>query len=125
MPLPPALAGQAVRVVIDPVPALGTTLEVLRVGPLMAPLPGWTVDRGLLDVAGARGRRTVRVTDAPLRLTAPAYRPPAGTRALLVDVRGDGILARPRRRPEPPGPRDGPVADRPRAAAPAAPARCA
>lgn len=92
VPLPPALAGQAVRVVIDPVPALGTSLEVHRVGPLVAPLPGWTADRGLLDVAGARGRRTVRVTDAPLRLTAPAYRPPAGTRALLIDVRGDGTL---------------------------------
>jgi hypothetical protein len=92
LPLPPALAGQAVRVVIDPVPALGTALEVHRVGPLLAPLPGWTADRGLLDVAGARGRRTVRVADAPLRLTAPAYRPPAGSRALLVDVRGDGTL---------------------------------
>jgi hypothetical protein len=92
VPLPPALAGQAVRVVIDPVPALGTSLEVTRVGPLIAPLPGWTADRGLLDVAGARGRRTVRVADAPLRLTAPAYRPPARTRALLVDVRGDGVL---------------------------------
>ncbi len=92
LPLPPSLAGQAVRVVIDPVPALGTSLEVHRVGPLVAPIPGWTVDRGLLDVAGPRGRRTVRVADAPLRLTAPAYRPPAAARALLVDVRGDGTL---------------------------------
>jgi len=92
VPLPPGLAGQAVRVVIDPVPALGTTLEVHRVGPLVAPIPGWTVARGLLDVAGARGRRTVRVADGPLRLTAPAYRPPARTRALLVDVRGQGTL---------------------------------
>ena len=92
VPLPPVLAGQAVRVVIDPVPALGTSLEVHRVGPLVAPIPAWTADRGLLEVAGARGRRTVRVADAPLRLTAPAYRPPAGTGALLVDVRGDGTL---------------------------------
>jgi hypothetical protein len=92
VPLPSALAGQAVRVAIDPVPALGTSLEVHRVGPLIAPLPGWTADRGLIDVAGARGRRTVRVADAPLRLTAPAHRPPARTRALLVDVRGDGVL---------------------------------
>lgn len=92
LPLPPALAGQAVRVVVDPVPALGTSLEVHRVGPLVAPIPGWTVGRGLLEVAGARGRRTVRVADAPLQLTAPAVRPPAGARALLVDVRGDGTL---------------------------------
>ena len=61
-------------------------------GPLVAPLPGWTAGPGLLDVAGARGRRTVRVADAPLRLTAPAFRPPAGSRALLVEVRGDGVL---------------------------------
>ncbi|HTI34679.1 MAG TPA: hypothetical protein VL422_13450 [Miltoncostaea sp.] len=92
VPVPPALGGRTVRVVLDPVPALGTALEVHRVGPLVAPIPGWTVDRGLLDVTGARGRRTVRVADGPLRLTAPAYRPPAGTRALLVDVRGDGTL---------------------------------
>ncbi|HTI35508.1 MAG TPA: hypothetical protein VL422_17670, partial [Miltoncostaea sp.] len=92
VPVPPALGGRTVRVVLDQVPALGTSLEIHRVGPLVAPIPGWTVDRGLLDVAGARGRRTVRVADDPLRLSSPAYRPPAGTRALLVDVRGDGTL---------------------------------
>jgi hypothetical protein len=32
------------------------------------------------------------VADARLRLTSPRYRPPAGARALLVDVRGDGVL---------------------------------
>lgn len=92
VPLPATLGGAVVRIVLDPVPALGTSLEVLRVGPLVAPIPGWTVHGGLLEVGGARGRRTVRVAGAPLKLTAPAYRPPAGARALLVGIRGDGVL---------------------------------
>ncbi|HET6692031.1 MAG TPA: hypothetical protein VFG74_14325 [Miltoncostaeaceae bacterium] len=92
VPLPPSLGGRAVRLLVDPVPAHGTSLEVHRVGPLVAPMPRWTASRGLLHVAGARGRRTVRVADARLRLTSPRYRPPAGARALLVDVRGDGVL---------------------------------
>jgi hypothetical protein len=85
-----ALAGRAVRVVIDPVPALGTAVEVLRVGPVTAPLPRWRVDRGALDVAGARGRRAVRVADAPLVLRSPAWRPPAAARAVTLQVRGEG-----------------------------------
>jgi hypothetical protein len=92
VPVPVTLGGQTVRVVVDPVPALGTSLEVHRVGPLTAPIPGWSAGAGLLDVRGARGRRTVRVADTALKLTAPAYRPPARTRALLVDIRGDGVL---------------------------------
>ena len=90
--VPAALGGAVVRIVLDPVPALGTGVEVLRVGPLTAPMPGWTVGSGVLEVAGARGRRTVRVAGDPLRLTAPPFRPSAVTRALLVDVRGDGVL---------------------------------
>lgn len=86
------LAGRGVRVVIDPVPGLGTAVELLRVGPVTAPLPRWRVDRGTLEVTGARGRRTVRVTDAPLVLRSPAHRPPRTARALWVDVRGEGTL---------------------------------
>jgi hypothetical protein len=90
--VPAALAGAVVRIVLDPVPALGTGVEVLRVGPFTAPIPGWTVGAGVLEVAGARGRRTVRVAGDPLRLAAPPFRPPAVARALLVGVRGDGVL---------------------------------
>lgn len=86
-----AVAGRTVAIVLDPVPALGGTLDVLRVGPVTAPLPGWTVAAGVLDVAGAGGRRAVRADD-PLRLASPRFRPGPGTRALLVAVRGDGVV---------------------------------
>jgi hypothetical protein len=86
-----AVAGRTVSIVLDPTPALGATLEVLRVGPVTAPLPGWTVAAGALELAGSRGRRMVRADD-PLRLASPAFAPGPGARALLVAVRGDGVL---------------------------------
>jgi len=87
-----AVAGTDVRIVIDPVPALGTSVELHRVGPVTAPLPRWRVARGAPEVAGARGRRTLRVAGDPLVVRAPAFRPPRGARALRVDVRGDGLV---------------------------------
>ncbi|WP_217920947.1 hypothetical protein [Miltoncostaea oceani] len=87
-----AVAGTQVRIVIDPVPALGTSVELHRVGPVTAPMPRWRVDRGTPEVAGARGRRTLRVVGEPLVVRAPVLRPPAGARALLVDVRGEGLV---------------------------------
>ncbi|WP_217915724.1 hypothetical protein [Miltoncostaea marina] len=86
------LAGTTVRIVIDPVPALGTSVEVHRVGPVTAPMPRWRVVTGALEVAGARGRRSVRVADAPLELVSPAVRRPRGARELTLQVRGDGLL---------------------------------
>lgn len=86
------VAGTTVRIVIDPVPALGTAVELWRVGPVVAPLPAWSVERGALEVAGARGRRAVRVSDAPLRLRSPAFRPPASARFLSLQARGGGIV---------------------------------
>ncbi len=86
-----AVAGRAVSIVLDPTLALGTTLEVIRVGPVTAPLPGWTVTAGALDIVGTRGRRAVRAAD-PLELASPAFLPGPGARALLVAVRGDGVL---------------------------------
>jgi hypothetical protein len=85
------VAGRAVRVVLDPVPALGASLDVLRVGPVTAPLPGWTAARGAPQVAGRRGRRLLRAAE-PLELVSPAFAPGPGARALLVAVRGDGVL---------------------------------
>jgi hypothetical protein len=84
------VAGRTVSIVLDPTPALGTTLDVLRVGPVTAPLPGWTVV-GAAEVAGGPGRRAVRAVD-PLQLASPAFLPGPGARALLVAVRGDGVL---------------------------------
>jgi hypothetical protein len=85
------VAGRTVSVVLDPVPALGASLDLLRVGPLTAPLPGWTAARGAIEVAGPRGRRALRAVDG-LELASPAFRPGPGARALLVAVRGDGVL---------------------------------
>jgi hypothetical protein len=84
------VAGRVARVVLDPVPALGASLDVLRVGPVTAPLPGWTA-RGAPDVAGRPGRRLLRASE-PLELSSPAFRPGPGSRGLLVAVRGDGVL---------------------------------
>ncbi|MGD9573810.1 MAG: hypothetical protein AB7V62_18180, partial [Thermoleophilia bacterium] len=87
-----ALAGTTVRIVLDPVPALGTTLEVHRVGPVTAPLPGWAVARGLPDVRGARGRRVLRLTEEPFAARSPVVRPPRSARWLTAQVRGDGLV---------------------------------
>jgi hypothetical protein len=83
-----AVAGRAVRLVLDPVPALGASLDVLRVGPVTAPLPGWSVGQGALEVAARR----VRVREERLDLAAPAVRPGPAARALIVAVRGEGTL---------------------------------
>lgn len=88
------LAGRTVRIVLDPVPALGTALDVLRVGPVQAPMPGWAVAAGAVDVTGARGRRVVAVAGGPLALRSPSYRIPPGPRArtLTVQARGQGTV---------------------------------
>ncbi len=88
-----ALAGRTVRIVLDPVPALGTTIDVLRVGPVTAPLPGWRVRRGTLEVSGGGRGRAVVARD-PLAISSPAYAIPAGPRrrTVRVAIRGDGIV---------------------------------
>ena len=87
-----AVAGRAVRIVLDPVPALGTSVEVQSVGPVTAPLPGWTVAAGALDRRGSVRRGVLAVREAPLRITSPGFRPGSGARELVVAVRGDGVL---------------------------------
>ena len=89
-----ALEGRTVRIVLDPVPALGTTVDVLRVGPVIAPLPGWAVRRGTLEVSGGGRRRAVRVPDAPLTISSPVYAAPPGPRrrAVSVAIRGEGVV---------------------------------
>lgn len=90
--VPSALVGATVRVVVDPIPALGTALELYGVGPLIAPLPRWSASGAPFELAGTGDRRVLRVREGTLHLAAPSWRPPARTRALLVDVRGDGLL---------------------------------
>lgn len=85
------VAGREVTVVLDPVPALGASLDVLRVGPFTAPLPGWTASRGAPEVQGRPGRRFLRASE-PLDLASPGFAPGPGARAVLVALRGDGVL---------------------------------
>lgn len=85
------LAGRQVRFVLDPVPALGTTLDVYGVGPVTAALPGWSVS-GALDRRGPRTRGSLLVSDRPLSLVSPTFALGAGARELLVAVRGDGVV---------------------------------
>jgi hypothetical protein len=87
-----AVAGRAVRIVLDPVPALGTTLDVAAVGPVTAPLSGWSLDAGALDRRGSARRGLLVVSDTRLQMRSPRFRPGAAARELVVAVRGDGIL---------------------------------
>ena len=86
------LGGRQVRIVLDPVPALGTRLDVFGVGPLTAPLPGWRVTRGALDRRGSRRRGLLAVADRPLGLRSPVFALGPGARELVVAVRGRGRL---------------------------------
>lgn len=86
------LAGRTVRVVVDPVPALGTSVDLLAVGPVTAPLVGWTVAAGALDRRGPVRRGYLSVVDGPLRIRSPRFRPGAGARQLVVAVRGQGVV---------------------------------
>jgi hypothetical protein len=87
-----AVAGRTVRIVLDPVPALGTTVDVLRVGPVQSILPGWRIERGAPAPAVVGHRPALRVAGDPLRLVAPAFRPPSLGRQMLVAVRGEGVV---------------------------------
>ena len=98
------VAGRTVSIVLDPTPALGTTLDVLRVGPVTAPLPGWTV-AGAAEVAGGSAAGGPRCRPAAARL---ARVPPRARRARPAG--GRPRRRRPegrRRRPTGGGPRDG------------------
>ena len=56
------LSGRTVRIVLDPVAANGRAVDVAAVGPVTAPLPGWTVLRGVPRPMrrGARAALVVR-----------------------------------------------------------------
>lgn len=86
-----AVAGRTVRVVVDPMPAFGAALRVLRVGPVTAPLPGWTVTAGVADATVQRPRELL-VEGEPFAARSGVVRGGAGAAALLVAVRGDGTL---------------------------------
>lgn len=87
-----AVRGRTVRLVLDPTAALGATLEVASVGPVTAPLAGWSVAAGVPQALGAGASRVLQVRDEPLQATSPAFAPGADARFVLAAVRGDGAL---------------------------------
>lgn len=84
------VAGRRVRIVLDPVPGLGSAVEVRRVGPLTAPLPGWSLLAGSPSRERRGGRAAIVVRDDPVIAASPAFAPGPGARWLLVAVRGEG-----------------------------------
>ncbi len=116
-----ALAGSTVRIVIDPVPALGTRLEVRRVGPVTAPLVA--VGRRAGHARGGGRPRTphgARERGSAAHELAAAAGPRRGARA---ERRGARRRGRAGRRGGPGGGRPGPGGLEDAARAPAAPAR--
>ena len=97
---PPSPA-RAVRIVLDPVPALGTSVEVLGRRPGHGAAA--RLDRrrrGRSTAAAAPGAASWRVAGrARCGCASPRFRPGSGARELLVAVRGDGVAARRRRAP--------------------------
>lgn len=87
------LAGRTVRLVLDPVPALGRVVEVAGVGPLLTPLPLWTPTAGVPVPERVDGRQALRVSEDPLALVSLPFGRGPGARALLVAVRGEGRLS--------------------------------
>lgn len=86
------LEGRTVRIVIDPVPALGRALDVGGVGPVARTVPGWRLVAGLPERAGpAPGRVLVARADRLVLESAP-FAPSRRVRAVEVSLRGDGVL---------------------------------
>jgi hypothetical protein len=83
------VAGRAVRIVIDPVVAFGRHVEIGQVGPFVAPMPGWRLERGTPLRAHPRAP-VIRVRDAPLSARRGISVGPR--RAVTVRVRGAGVL---------------------------------
>ncbi len=81
------LGGRVVRLELDPVTALGRTVQIGGVGPFRTTLRGWTVTRG---VPSPVGRSTARLEiDEPLRAQRRLRLPPRA-RAVTLRLRGEG-----------------------------------
>ena len=86
------LAGRSVRLVLDPLTALGRAVDVAGVGPIVVPLPGWTVARGVPEVVRRGGRPALLARDDPLEISSSRFGRGPGARSLLVAVRGAGRI---------------------------------
>lgn len=85
------VAGRTVRLMVDPVAAFGAALEVHRVGPVVAPLPRWRIAAGAVDLT-PRVHGAIRVAEDELDARSPAIALGRGAAAVLVRVRGDGVV---------------------------------
>ena len=81
--------GETVRLVLDPVAALGRTVDVRRVGPQRQVGRGWLIRRGAPRRV-ARG--VVEVATGQLVMSSASFRPGASARATQVQVRGTGVV---------------------------------
>lgn len=86
------VAGQAVRVTIEPTPVLGGGVDVHAVGLPVTPLAGWRVDEGAPRIVSAPGGAALDAGDTRLRALSPRVRVPADVVALSVEARGHGRL---------------------------------
>jgi hypothetical protein len=86
------LAGRVIRVVLDPVPAIGRSVDVSAVGPVETPLSGWGVLTGVPSIVAASPSRELRVTDDPLSIASTPFAPGPAAVALLIAFRGEGTV---------------------------------
>jgi hypothetical protein len=81
--------GSTVRIVLDPVTALGRSVDVRKVGPQRVLAPSWLVARG----APERIRRgEVRVATGRLAMRSARFRPPSTARRVTLEARGHGVV---------------------------------
>ena len=81
------LRGATVRVAVDPVSALGRSVDLRMVGPLRRPARGWSIRSG---APASNGRGLVRVSTGRLVMRSAGFRPGVGARAVQIQVRGQG-----------------------------------
>lgn len=88
----PGLEGQRVRLVFDPLPALGQSVEIGELGRLRARLPGWRLVEGVPEVRRAGGRRALRAVDEPAEIESGSFSAAPRGRFVRVALRGAGRL---------------------------------
>lgn len=84
------LEGERVRLVFDPLPALGQKAVIGAVGPVSTRVPGWRLLSGVPDVPRLAGRRALRVESAPVELASDPFSAGSSVRVLRVAIRGSG-----------------------------------
>ncbi len=81
--------GPLLRLAFDPVAALGRSVDIGRLGPVAAPIPGWAVTRGAPRVSRAGGRRVI-VARERVEILSRRFATGPGARFIEVEARGSG-----------------------------------